>query len=114
MSETKQEVTQHLYSLRDIVELLVKQAGIHEGQWTLSLGIQIGVGQYGPTPDQTAPGAAVTIVNIGIQKHPVGAPIGPSGIVVDAAIVNPAPRPTLPVPTEGKKARVSKRVKADS
>lgn len=99
----------HIYTLREIVEMLIKQAGVHEGLWTLSLGLQIGVGHYGPTADQSFPGGAVTLQNLGIQKHPPGAPLAPGGFVVDAAVVNPFVAP----PTSDKKAKPVKRRKSE-
>lgn len=86
------EVNQYTVSLRELIVMILKANDIHEGQWALSIGFQIGIGTFGQTPETTYPGAAVSVSNIGIQRHPPGAPTtGPGVIVVDAAQVNPRP-----------------------
>jgi hypothetical protein len=85
--------TQYLLPLRDIVELVVKKVDVHEGHWTASVGVQIGAGAFGPTPDQQFPGAAVTVANFGIQRvDESNAQAMNSPLTVDAAIVNPKPK----------------------
>jgi hypothetical protein len=84
------EINQYSVSLRELIELIIKANNVHEGLWSLSVGFGIGIGTFGQTPDQLFPGASVTVSNVGIQRHPPGAPTtGPGVIVVDAAQVNP-------------------------
>ncbi|MGA3306965.1 MAG: hypothetical protein ABSC26_13325 [Stellaceae bacterium] len=86
MAEVNQYTLKHL----ELIELLIKHTDVHEGLWTLMLGIQVQPGNFGPNPEQTFPGMAMTVAQIGIQRHAVGAPTtGPGVIVVDAAKVNP-------------------------
>jgi len=85
------EATQFTVDLKKLIELLIKNNNIHEGQWTLMLGIQVGPGNYGPNPEQLFPGVAVSFNQVGIQRLAPGeATKGPGAIVVDAAEVNPA------------------------
>ena len=87
------EVNQYTVQLREIIEMILKANHIHEGQWALQIGFQIGIGTFGQTPETTFPGAAVSVSNVGIQRHPPGAPTtGPGIIVVDAARANPRPQ----------------------
>ncbi len=89
------EAKQYTVTLNEIVELIIKKIDIHDGQWNLLLGLQVGVGKFGPTPEQTFPGASVAISQVGIQRVEPGTPIdGPGVIVVDAAKVNPAQPPS--------------------
>jgi hypothetical protein len=85
------EANQFTVKLVDLLTLLVKNAGVHEGHWSLLVGWQLGSGNYGPTPDQTFPGVAVTLVNVGIQRVSGPIPEGPGIIMADAAEINPAP-----------------------
>ena len=83
------DATQYLLKLEEVVELIIKEVGIHEGLWAVSVGMQMGAGNFGPTPDQQFPGVAVTLANIGIQKvDEQVAALSPSR-VIDAAKVNP-------------------------
>lgn len=86
------ETNQILMSHSELLELLIKRADVHEGVWALVLGWSMGTGNYGPTPDQTYPGVAVTLMNVGIQRMPAGPfPTIPGAVFLDAAKVNPLP-----------------------
>jgi hypothetical protein len=87
------DINQYTLPLREVVELIIKANNIHEGQWSLLLGFQVATGAFGPTPDLSFPGAAVSVNQIGIQRHPAGVPTtGPGVIVVDAEKINPKPQ----------------------
>jgi hypothetical protein len=87
------EINQYTVTLRELVETLIKTNHLHEGQWTLLLGFQVAGGNFGPSPDQTFPGMAVSINHLGLQRVLPGQPTtGPGIIVVDAAKVNPKPK----------------------
>ena len=80
------EISQYLFSNQELLELLVKEAKVHEGKWMLMAGFGVTPGNYGPSPDQMAPGMVFAITQIGIQKAP---PDAPEGSWVDASVVNP-------------------------
>jgi hypothetical protein len=87
------DVNQFTIAHQELLELLIKHLGIHEGQWSLMLGLGVGSGNFGPTPNQTFPGVMVTVNQIGIQRLAPGMPQGgPGSVVVDAAKVNPKKR----------------------
>jgi hypothetical protein len=65
---------------------LIKQAGVHEGRWTLLVNFAFSAGNFGPTNDQMSPGAIVVVNHIGIQKAQADTPVEMS---LDAAVVNP-------------------------
>ena len=83
MPETSQIDFKH----KEILELLIKQAKIHEGRWMLSVSFNFGAGNIGPSVDETNPTAFVSLANIGIAKASSDAP---ESLVLDAAVVNPA------------------------
>jgi hypothetical protein len=82
--------TQFSYSHREIVELLIKERGLHEGIWGLYVRFGLGASNVGESDASLQPAAIVPIVEIGIQKFDKE-----SNIAVDAAKVNP--KPSVPV-----------------
>ncbi|WP_428660443.1 hypothetical protein [Reyranella sp.] len=86
MAETNQYALAHT----ELVEVIIKQCGVHEGRWSLMLSLAIGTGNFSPAPEQAAsPGVVITIPQVGIQRVIEGQPVGPGSIIVDAAEVNP-------------------------
>jgi hypothetical protein len=80
------EANQYTFTHKELTEMLVRQAGLHEGRWMLMLTLGFGPGNFGPSESEVVPGAIVTITNVGIQKAPAESP---SSLTVDAAVVNP-------------------------
>lgn len=85
------DVNQYTVGPKELVELIIKASGIHEGRWALMANLGMGVGNFGPTPDDVAPGVVVSIQSVGITRETAAAPQPPS-ITVDAAEVNPQPK----------------------
>jgi hypothetical protein len=81
------EVNQVFFPNREIVELLIKKADLHEGKWMLSMNFGFSPGNFGSTPDQATPGVIVAVVGIGVIR---GAADTPEALQVDASVVNPA------------------------
>ena len=89
--------TQYAIPLKEVAELIIKKEGIHEGYWAPSVGLQIGMGAFGATPDQQFPGAAVSVVNIGIQRiEDTNSAAIKGPLSIDAAAVNPKPSEKKP------------------
>lgn len=84
------EANQFTWTHKELVTLLVKAADIHEGRWWLMMNFGMGAGNFGPSEEQVGPGAFVAVTAVGIQRETSEAK-APSGLVVDAAEVNPAP-----------------------
>ncbi len=80
------EASQYLFTNKELLELLIKEAGVREGRWVLMATFGIAPGNYGPSPDQMSPGTVVAINQMGIQL--AGADT-PEGMGMDAAEVNP-------------------------
>jgi hypothetical protein len=84
------EINQYTLNHKELLELLIKHTGVHEGKWQLLFGLNMATGIMGPTPEQTFPGVMVTIPNVGIQRVASEMPLDKPGVVViDAAEVNP-------------------------
>ena len=60
--------------LKEVAELLVKHYGLSEGLWELALEMQVGVGQFGATPDAALPGAAFGVSRVGLARVAVAGP----------------------------------------
>ncbi len=80
------EANQYTFTNREILELLVKHAGVRDGRWVLQATFGFGAGNFGPTPDKMAPGAVTVISHMGIQR--AGADT-PDEMSVDASTINP-------------------------
>ena len=66
--------------------MLVKDAGLHEGLFDISVEIQFAIGALGPTPAEVLPGALIGVKGIGLSPAVKATPL-----TVDAAVVNPRP-----------------------
>jgi hypothetical protein len=84
---------QFTWTHKELITLMVKAMGIHEGRWMLLMSYGMSPGNFGPSDDQISPGMIVTVTGIGIQREAPGA-AAPSSLVVDAAEVNPASQTT--------------------
>jgi hypothetical protein len=80
------EINQYTFSNKELLELLVKQAGVHEGRWVLMVNFGFSAGNFGPSPDNMSPGAVVAITQMGIQRAQSDTP---QEMSVDASTANP-------------------------
>jgi hypothetical protein len=80
------EANQFMFGHKELVELMVKKADLHEGKWTLAITFGFGAVNGGPTPDQVMPTGVVAVQAIGIHK---AQPDSPEPITVDASVINP-------------------------
>ncbi len=83
------EVLNYVFSLKEVVELLIKKQDIHEGNWTITaqFGFTASNVGVGPGDPNMAPAAVNIIQKIGIQKIDQTHPAFSSS--VDASKVNP-------------------------
>ena len=91
-------------SLKEATALLINYHDIHEGLWSISFGINVGIGQVGPNPKDLLPGAMIGISNISLSASEKEGPH-----VVDAAVVNPITKPpgksSVKPPIKAKRAK---------
>jgi hypothetical protein len=80
------EPTQIVFSHKEVVTLLIKEQGIHEGIWGLFVKFGLKAMNAGGGPDDVLPTAMVPLMEIGIQRREQE-----DNISVDAAKVNPLP-----------------------
>jgi hypothetical protein len=68
---------------------MLKDAGIHEGFWNLSVDFRLGAGAFGTTPEEVMPSGFVSIEAVGIQRvsPQEGQPIPP--LTYSAEELNP-------------------------
>jgi hypothetical protein len=78
------------FTYKEIATVLLKHQGIHEGLWalTMQMGIQATNVKVGPSEADVVPAAIIPIIKMGIQKFDK-----PNALTVDAAQVNPPPKP---------------------
>jgi hypothetical protein len=80
------EINQLFFTHREVLELLIKKADVHEGRWMLALNFGFSAGNFGPGPEQISPGAILTVLAVGLQR---AAGETPEAITLDAAVINP-------------------------
>jgi hypothetical protein len=85
-TETKQQEVIASHEARDLIAILLKHHGIHDGLFDLAVEFQIGVGAVGPDAASSAPGVAIGVRRIGLMP---AKQCGPN--TVNAAEANPAP-----------------------
>ena len=96
------EVNEVTWPHRELVTLLIKAAGVHEGRWMLEFKFGLTPMHSGPSPDQISPGIVVAITSVGIHREVPGAPLS---LVVDAAEVNPEHAASAPIMPEQQSSR---------
>ena len=79
------EVTQYVFSHKEVVEALIKKQGLHDGLWMLYVEFGLVAANVGPTEDQLTPAAVIPLAKLGLQKGQKE-----NALTVDAAKVNPA------------------------
>lgn len=86
-----EQLEEYKFSHKEVVEALIKQQGLHQGIWMLS--IQFGIGaanvQNPDKPLEVNPAAIVPIASIGLQKKNELSPLA-----IDASVVNPKSKPS--------------------
>lgn len=82
------EPTQFTLTHKELTELIIKHANVHEGRWMLNLTLSFALGNFGPSEDQLSPGTVVAVSQIGIQRE-TPEMVVPPNLMVDAAAVNP-------------------------
>jgi len=82
------EANQIMFTHRELLALLIREANLHEGKWVLSVNFGFGAGALGPGPDQLSPTAMIAVLGIGVARATPDAPVQ---VQLDAALINPRP-----------------------
>lgn len=80
------DVETYSFSHKEIIELMIRASGVHEGEWMLQVNFGFTAGNFGSNDENLVPGAITIVNHMGITRAKQGAP---SGLVLDAAKVNP-------------------------
>ena len=91
------EISNIVFSYKEVVTALLKEQKIHEGLWSLFVRFGLNAANLGSNDEELKPCAVIPILEIGIQKGEKD-----NSITVDAAKVNPRP-PQLIADTPGRK-----------
>lgn len=62
------EINEYRFSHRELLETLVKRAGIREGRWQLSVNFDLKAGNIGIGSIEPNPAAIVSITSIGLAR----------------------------------------------
>ena len=83
------EINQYLLNNKELLALIIKETGCHEGKWMLMASFGISPGNYGPSIAEAGPGVAVAISKIGIQRADSNTP---EEAMLAASVINPPPK----------------------
>jgi hypothetical protein len=61
--------------LPEICELIAKHFGLTEGKYELMVEFKIGMGAFGPTPEDRVPGAMIGVNKIGLAQIEANGPL---------------------------------------
>lgn len=78
----------HAYKHEDLIVLMLRDKGIHDGRWMLQIRFGLGAGNAGPSLDQMNPTAFVPVMSIGLVQTQIEGPL-----IVDASKANPVEKP---------------------
>lgn len=78
------EAQQIAFSYKEVAEALIKQHGIHEGLWCVSVQFGIHATNFGPNESALKPTAIIPILQFGLTRQDKE-----SNLTVDASKVNP-------------------------
>jgi hypothetical protein len=79
------EATQYTFSHQELLKVLVKHQGLHEGVWQLLVNFGFQAGNLGPNANELNPGAMIVIGGVGLQRT-----TEKTNLTIDAAEANPA------------------------
>ena len=82
------EAEKFAFDHKEVAEALVKHQGIHEGIWGVSMQFGLHAANVALSDQQINPAAIVGVIKIGIQKFETE-----NNLTIDAAKVNPRPKP---------------------
>ncbi len=78
------EATQISFKHIEVVEMLIKKQGLHDGIWGLFIKFGLGATNVGNSEAELVPAAIITVMEIGLQKFEKV-----TNLSLDAAVVNP-------------------------
>lgn len=78
------ETTEFEYSYKELATLLVKDRGLHEGIWGVTINFALNATNFGPNKEEVIPTAILHVVTIALRKHDQV-----TNVSVNAAEVNP-------------------------
>ncbi len=81
------DVPLYTFDHKELLFMLIKAAGVRDGEWMLQFNFGFTAGNFGPDDDHLNPGAIAFINHVAIAKAGPGAP---KGLVINAREVNPS------------------------
>ncbi len=83
------ETTKFIYSNKELVVMMLKDQGIHEGNWVLAANLSFTAMNVGQLPDgsDASPAGVVAVTGVLIERVPESLPFS-----VNAAEANPKPK----------------------
>lgn len=75
------EIETYTFTHRELLSMLIKAAGVREGDWLLQVHFGFSAGNFGPNEESVAPGSLAVITHLGITK---AKPDSPKALVMSA------------------------------
>lgn len=71
------------FPMKELAEILVREAGITEGKWTIGVNFGIHTANFGQTENHVYPTLMAAVESVNIVRHPENVPI--TQLTVDAS-----------------------------
>lgn len=79
----------YIYDLRQLIEALIKDQGLHEGYWGIGLEFGFGAATFGQTAEEAMPTAFVQVSRVRLVRGESELPL-----CIDASKINPKDKKT--------------------
>jgi hypothetical protein len=84
------EINHYAFKYQEVLEALIKKAGLHEGKWQITMTFGLAAANMGPSAADVVPGAAVAVQGISLIRATAESP---EALVADASVINPGSGP---------------------
>ena len=83
------QADRHSFKLSELLEMMIKAADVHEGEWELIVNHLYGSGGFDVSETERVPSIIVAFAGVGIARLAAGVEKAKNSVWADAAIINP-------------------------
>lgn len=83
------QADRHSFKLSELLEMMIKSADVHEGEWELIVNHMYGGGGHDISATERVPAVVVAVAGLGIMRLAAGVEKVKNLVWADAAVINP-------------------------